>query len=216
MPDCIVNGCNSSSGRRLPTDKRLREKWLEGINRIGFKPKPNSLVCLKHFHESDFIPDSYNKDNHGRKRKKRRLKPSAIPTLDLPIDVSMSHFESIEATTIMESSKHSPVSMIIKPDITSELRDSSNPWTVPDATVFLKYCCPECDYCHPNLPEFSEHALENHAKAIALFNNNSISDNYQLSNIKSEYEDDLKIEYPTSIEDIKEEPDTYDGEFLNF
>ena len=31
---------------------------------------------------SDFVPDSENKDNFGRTRKLKRLKPTAIPSLD--------------------------------------------------------------------------------------------------------------------------------------
>ena len=46
---------------------------------------------------------------------------------------------------------------------------TENPWDVSDASVFLKYCCPECDYCNKNLNEFSDHALDNHDKATALF-----------------------------------------------
>ena len=45
----------------------------------------------------------------------------------------------------------------------------SNPWSVEDATVFLKYCCPECDFQVLNLRLFASHALENHVRSIALF-----------------------------------------------
>ena len=60
-------------------------------------------------------------------------------------------------------------SMTIEPDIGSRMNQSTNPWNVSDASVFLKYCCPECDYINLNLSEFSDHALENHAQSIALF-----------------------------------------------
>ena len=60
-------------------------------------------------------------------------------------------------------------SMTIEPDIGSRMNQSTNPWNVSDASVFLKYCCPECDYINLNLPEFSQHALEYHAQSIALF-----------------------------------------------
>ena len=46
---------------------------------------------------------------------------------------------------------------------------SNNPWCVDDATAFLKFCCPECDYHIPDLQMFSEHAVENHKKSSALF-----------------------------------------------
>ena len=44
-----------------------------------------------------------------------------------------------------------------------------NPWEVSDASRFLRYCCPECDFRNENLQEFSEHALENHILANTLF-----------------------------------------------
>merc|ERR1711990_1183842 len=45
----------------------------------------------------------------------------------------------------------------------------TNPWSVEDASAFLKYCCPECDYQILNLQLFSDHALKNHDKSTALF-----------------------------------------------
>ena len=45
----------------------------------------------------------------------------------------------------------------------------NNPWSVGDASVFLKYCCPECDYQILNYDMFSYHALENHTKSKVLF-----------------------------------------------
>ena len=48
---------------------------------------------------------------------------------------------------------------------------SNNPWCVDDASAFLKFCCPECDYQIPDLQMFSEHAVENHVKSLVLFGN---------------------------------------------
>ena len=48
----------------------------------------------------------------------------------------------------------------------------NNPWFVEDASVFLKYCCPECDYQILNYDMFSYHALENHVKSKVLFESN--------------------------------------------
>ena len=46
---------------------------------------------------------------------------------------------------------------------------TENPWDVSDPSVFLKYCCPECDYSEQNLGIFSDHALKNHVNSIILF-----------------------------------------------
>ena len=54
-------------------------------------------------------------------------------------------------------------------DVKTEEYFESNPWSVEDASVFLKYCCPECDYQIIDFQLFSDHALENHAKSNALF-----------------------------------------------
>ena len=154
MPRCIIIGCNTYNGRRLPKDPELLEKWLESINRTDYKPTPNSIVCLKHFRKSDFIPDSENKDKVGRYRKLKRLKPKAIPSCFLsndPLDTDDNDDESEH-----EAAMDSPKSLDIKPDFVTEMSASNNPWNVADASVFLQYCCPECEYSHPKLNDFSE------------------------------------------------------------
>ena len=55
-----------------------------------------------------------------------------------------------------------------EPIIKMETCDS-NPWSVEDAAVFLKYCCPECEYNSEDLNVFSIHALENHERSTTLF-----------------------------------------------
>ena len=59
----------------------------------------------------------------------------------------------------------------------------NNPWSVEDASVFLKYCCPECNYQILNHDMFSYHALENHVKSKTLFE--QIEEKEQ-SNVKPE------------------------------
>ena len=96
---------------------------------------------------------------------------------------------------------------------------SNNPWSVSDASVFLKYCCPECDYSNKNLPSFSKHALKNHVLANTLFNNeNDDSENPIVTIVKSEDQDNFKSEVTDDHNDIdtkeiKDEPIAYeDGE----
>ena len=54
-------------------------------------------------------------------------------------------------------------------DEEDEKYEIPNPWAVSDASVFLKYNCPECDQKCQNLSEFKDHAIENHEKAKVLF-----------------------------------------------
>ena len=44
-----------------------------------------------------------------------------------------------------------------------------NPWNVSDPSLFLKYCCPECDFQIHNLNVFEVHATSNHEASHALF-----------------------------------------------
>ena len=52
----------------------------------------------------------------------------------------------------------------------------NNPWFVDDTSVFLKFCCPECDFQIPHLQMFSDHALENHIQSIVLFGSEKSKD----------------------------------------
>ena len=97
----------------------------------------------------------------GKKRKRKSLTPDAYPTLKMKkpklsvAAIENEFLETIQRQEIeierlkSELSKNgfSNDSMVIKPDIQEyEENTSDNPWEVSDATVFLKYCCPECDY----------------------------------------------------------------------
>ena len=84
-----------------------------------------------------------------------------------------------------------------KIDIKLENGFENNPWSVEDASVFLKYCCPECDYQILNIQLFSDHALKNHTKAVALFGN---GENIEEIFIKQEY---LEIESKVYDEEMQ-------------
>ena len=47
----------------------------------------------------------------------------------------------------------------------------NNPWNVADASTFLKYCCPECDYQITELCIFENHATSDHEMSSILFEN---------------------------------------------
>ena len=78
----------------------------------------------------------------------------------------------------------------------------SNPWSVQDASVFLKYCCPECDYQILNLQLFSNHALSNHSKSIALFGEENEKDKIYVKEENLELENNEKM-YENSNEEIE-------------
>ena len=44
-----------------------------------------------------------------------------------------------------------------------------NPWDVSNASIFLNYCCPECDHKSKTLSNFAQHSLENHELSKVLF-----------------------------------------------
>ena len=86
----------------------------------------------------------------------------------------------------------------------------TNPWSVDDATAFLKYCCPECNYHDGDLKVFSNHALENHERSSILFNtksngyqmvpkvesDNEINDYQEHDYLENDYDSDPNWELP--------------------
>ena len=59
----------------------------------------------------------------------------------------------------------------------------SNPWCVDNVSVFLKFCCPECDYQIPDIQMFFDHAAENHIKSRALFGDENTNVPQQLQQL---------------------------------
>merc|ERR1712051_1120981 len=51
------------------------------------------------------------------------------------------------------------------------LKMATNPWNVPDASFFLKYSCPECDFQITHLNIFEVHATTQHELSSILFEN---------------------------------------------
>jgi hypothetical protein len=56
---------------RFPSDAELRQKWLEKIPNLNFKPTLWSVVCSLHFSEDCF----------DQKEKRRDLKNGAVPVI---------------------------------------------------------------------------------------------------------------------------------------
>ena len=87
---CCVWACQSGSTAdkgpkytlyKFAESPWLRKQWIIQINRENFTPTKSSVVCSKHFAEDAFEPKMVG--SQGRKIKRRRLLPKAIPTLFL-------------------------------------------------------------------------------------------------------------------------------------
>ena len=88
------------------------------------------------------------------------------------------------------------------------LKMADNPWNVEDATMFLKYCCPECDYQITQLNIFEVHATTQHELSSIFFENNKIVKNLQdpLS-VNGNGSDIVKLEETSAEFNIKQEFD---------
>ena len=95
-----------------------------------------------------------------------------------------------------------------------------NPWEVSDASSFLNYCCPECEFIHENLQEFSKHALENHILANSLFTQeNPIIKLEPLHEFTGDLVEDTLDIKPTDLEQLEyayEKKDNFESDPLSF
>ena len=109
----------------------------------------------------------------------------------------------------------------IQPELKSEFKENvyestflTNPWDVSDASVFLKYCCPECDYKSDELYGFTQHSVMNHVLSNTLFgekdleqNGNEFSiENNDLDGVDQE-EYEMTEEFDSNIESVDENPE---------
>ena len=132
-------------------------------------------MCYKHFKEEDFVPDSENKTKSGKQRNIRTLKTSAVPSLYLLGEAldesSISQYE--KETNFDDDSNGSRGVFEPKLEYLQEnyygSNFSTNPWDVSNPEVFLRYCCPECDFQSGELLGFSQHAVMNHVLSETLF-----------------------------------------------
>ena len=66
----------------------------------------------------------------------------------------------------------SKIQVKFEPETEANYNESNflvNPWDVSNPSVFLNYCCPECDFKSGELFGFSEHAVMNHVLSNTLF-----------------------------------------------
>ena len=287
MPRCAVVNCHCGyDGFPTPKDIRWfyvpksqtqRDQWEFRMGRQDFRITKYTQICSVHFKGEDYIPESENKDSSGRKRKKSKLKSSALPSLHMgkckcaihhkperssqskPLSdddnsafnnsldklqesplkkfkkyiepPTSSKYNEIEAEEVSWPFSHPQVAgevlgqmsnsmEVINPIIQGGQPSGYNPWQVSDASRFLRYCCPECDFRNEDLQEFSEHALENHIFANTLFGPEK--DNIKLEPSHDSTRSDMvqntvdvKSTDFEQLEDISENKENFDSDPLS-
>ena len=81
------------------------------------------------------------------------------------------HCTSLGTSSELENDIQYSIDSEIKMDLTEEIIPSESPWSVPNVSEFLKYCCPECDYKCEEAHLFCEHALDFHKNSNVLLEN---------------------------------------------
>jgi len=102
VPQCRSNydikaGERSISAFTFPTEKHSRATWLRKIPRENLKVTKHTVVCIKHFHDSDIIRNDLLPGKDGKPdilipRNKPALRKDAVPCIfpNLPSYLSMS------------------------------------------------------------------------------------------------------------------------------
>ena len=94
----------------------------------------------------------------------------------------------------------------------SDSNFSVNPWDVSNSSVFLSYCCPECDFKSGELLGFSQHAVLNHVLSHTLFftKENSLIENDNNPEVNSTK---ARLKYEDCIDDplFEANLDNYDS-----
>ena len=200
MPSCGVPSCrtgySSYKGPKyctvnLPKSEKWRNIWLKKMSKTVYTD--SVIICLKHFSEDNFVPENENVDSKGRRRVRKKLKPDAVPNLYLTDNCSEPKPKRGRPNRKLDSDLDN-MSRKSQNDFEPEMSELKNPWNVTDASVFLKYCCPECDYTEQNLRIFSEHPLENHDLANTLFKKTRNKDFQEEEYVKFEVPDEHMTE----------------------
>ena len=86
MPSCMAKNCNSGRAKELPDTRvvvyrfpknvRISNRWIRGLRRGKWTPKPSSVLCSLHFDEDCFVPGTFNDP-----LLRPKLKPNAVPTI---------------------------------------------------------------------------------------------------------------------------------------
>ena len=106
VKSCVAAGCSKTSSDgvsffKFPSDPVLRQRWTKQVQRTRAcwnGQSPHSVLCINHFSEDCFEPDSAIAASMGL-TKRRRLKQDAIPTIfDKPVQQSRTSSASASAS----------------------------------------------------------------------------------------------------------------------
>ena len=115
-----------------------------------------------------------NNDKHVKLnnviKKKHELK--AQKATEIP-EVKSCEFNSLPTSSLVTNVSHGDKKLVssMKSDDQKPKIYFFNPWNVSDLSVFLRYCCPECDFKCEETHLFCEHAIDQHENSSALLKN---------------------------------------------
>ncbi|KAH7982436.1 hypothetical protein HPB52_005052 [Rhipicephalus sanguineus] len=88
MPQyCAAYGCCNTFGldevdfHKFPRDQKVAAKWVTGVKRKDFKLTRASVLCSKHFHDSDYVLSPSLMQSLGLTIKSMRVNSDAVPSV---------------------------------------------------------------------------------------------------------------------------------------
>ncbi|XP_067215954.1 uncharacterized protein [Linepithema humile] len=122
MPQCAVDTCRNSHRQtryqavhyhRFPKPEKVRDLWVRACGRVSQRngDTPFNIntarVCSRHFPDESYEDESSDPNNPVGKR--NRLRPGAVPTIDVPVQVQPCEdlLNSRKRSALNKLSKHS-------------------------------------------------------------------------------------------------------------